>query len=178
MSGLVDPQEVQVADRLELALGRARDGVLLERRRLELGGVCVVEVVGDELASEPVADPVCRWGRTRVSMYRSLFLLVGYVPKLLTQIASPDEHVHAALDDLLKRLQEGARLVAGRDDLGVGSGGTLGVRRLGPDGVHNRLGLRRRLVIGTRAQSISIVALAYLEVGDVGLRGIGVLLAG
>lgn len=59
VAGFVDAEEVQVADALELAAGHAVDSVLRKFRGLELSRIAVVEVVDDELASVPVADPVC-----------------------------------------------------------------------------------------------------------------------
>lgn len=58
MTSLVDPEEVEVSNRLELSVRRAINSVLGKRRGLELSAVGIVEVVHYKLATVPVADPV------------------------------------------------------------------------------------------------------------------------
>lgn len=111
MTSLVDPQEVQVSNRLELSVRRAINSVLSKRGRLELGTVGVVEVVDHQLGSVPVANPV--------------------------QIAGPDHHVDAALHNLGQGLEERPSLVAGCDDLCVRASGAFAVGALGADGCND-----------------------------------------
>lgn len=60
VASFVHAEEVQVANRLELAIRLAIDGVLGKLRGLELGAVRVVDGVNHELATVPVANPVCK----------------------------------------------------------------------------------------------------------------------
>lgn len=108
MTSLVDPQEVQVPDRLELSVRRAINSVLSQRGGLELGAVGVVEVVHHQLGSVPVANPV--------------------------QVAGPDEDVDAALHDLGQGLEERPSLVAGGNNLGIRTGRAFAVGALGTNG--------------------------------------------
>lgn len=60
MTGLVDPEEVQVANRLELSVASSIHSVLGKLGRLELACGGVVDGVHNKLASVPVADPICK----------------------------------------------------------------------------------------------------------------------
>lgn len=111
MTSLVDPQEVQVSNRLELSIRRSINSVLSKCGGLELGAVGVVEVVYHQLGSVPVANPV--------------------------KITGPDEHVDAALHNLGQGLEERPGLVPTGDDLCVGAGRAFAVGALGSDGCND-----------------------------------------
>lgn len=111
MTSLVDPQEVQVSNRLELPIGRAINSILSKRSRLELSTTRVVEVVDHQLGSIPVADPI--------------------------QIAGPNEHVDAALHNLGQWLQERPGLVTSGNDFSVRASWAFAVGALSANGFNN-----------------------------------------
>lgn len=122
MTSFVHAEEVQVADALELTARHAVDSVLSEFRSLELSRVAVVEVVDDELAAVPVADPV--W-RACQSMSPDRSCQGGGGGSIHTKVTSPDQDVDAALNDRLQRREERTGLVTSRDNLGVRAGRAL-----------------------------------------------------
>lgn len=136
MASLVHTEEVQVADALELAAGHAVDSVLSKFRGLELSRVTVVEVVDNKLASVPVADPVC----VKFLSARSSCKQIER-KKIITEIASPDQNVDAALHNGLQSREEGTGLVTSGDNLRVGASRALLVSRLSTDGCDDGVGL-------------------------------------
>ena len=59
MASLIHTEEVEVANRLKLAVRRAIDGVLSKFCGLESGAIGIVDGVHHELTAIPVANPVC-----------------------------------------------------------------------------------------------------------------------
>ena len=105
MTGFIHAEEVEVTNRLVLAIRHTVDGVVGQLSGLESGAIRVVDGVHHELTAVPVANPVCEH-------HVSVFLEPGLVATLvglrkgLTQVSGPDQNVDSGLNNFGQGVKE------------------------------------------------------------------------